>query len=404
MASVEERANARGTSWRVVWWEDGRRQQMTFDNARGAARFRMLVEGSGNRWPAGWTRPRKAGPVTREDGRLTFEKWARRAIANRSRASERTRADYLRDLDRHFKLLAARPLDELDDDDVTDWLRDRAAADLAPKTIRNLHGFASSLYVDAMRQRPPLAEHNPFADRLPDHATVRTEEMVFLTAQEFALVLSHVREEYRPLIRLLAGTGLRFGEATALRVSDLDLLGRRRTLTVTKAWKRIDSAEWVVGEPKTRRSRRTLSLSSELVLMLAEQVAGKRGADLVFSGPHGLRLPHTEVYKRGWAPAVARARVCDVHYEPQRDKRGNRPRLPDPCDCLGTLEKVPRIHDLRHSHASWLIADGVPMAAISRRLGHSSITITIDRYGHLDPSLDMQIDAATDRALTFVDG
>jgi hypothetical protein len=162
--------------------------------------------------------------------------------------------------------------------------------------------------------------------------------MVFLTPQEFDLVLGHVRDEYAPLIRLLAGTGLRYGEATALTVRDLELLGARKALTVSKAWKRTGSASWALGDPKTRRSRRTLSLSTELVDLLIPLVAGRRGSDLLFPGSDGGRLPHIEVYKRAWAPAVARARVCDAHYEPQRNKRNQPPRLPAPCDCAGVLE------------------------------------------------------------------
>jgi integrase len=398
MASLEQRNHRTVTSYRVVWYEDGRKQALTLHDAVEAARFRQLVEGSGERWPAGWQRPTKAAPPVAPT-KLTFGAWAARAIANRSKATDRTKADYLRDLERHFADLAPIPLDELTDDDVTAWTANRRAAGLADKTVRNLHGFASSLYVDALRQYPPLVARNPFAQRLSDRASIKTEEMVFLTPQEFATVLAYVRDEYRPLIRFLVGTGLRFGEATALTVRDIELLAPRKTVTVTKAWKRTGTATWEIGEPKTRRSRRTISISNELVLMLAELTAGKRNSDLVFAGPHGLRLPHIDVYKRGWAPAVARARVCDACYEPQRNKRGLRPLTPTPCDHVGALDKTPRLHDLRHSHASWLISDGVPLAAISRRLGHSSITITVDRYGHLDPSLDVAVDASMERAL-----
>jgi integrase len=398
MASLEVRNHSTGTSYRVVWREDGRKQQLTLHDPVEAARFKQLVEGSGNRWPAGWTRPSKAAPP-RRSGKLTFGEWAETAINRRNRASERTKNDYRRDLRLHFATLLDVPLDEVDAGHVTAWLDDRRAAGLSGKTIRNLYGFASSLYVDALAEHPPLTPRNPFAARLADVAAVRTEEMVFLTPQEFAAVLRWVRDEYAPLIRLLAGTGLRFGEATALQVRDVDLLGKRKTLTVTKAWKRVDGSTWVVGEPKTKRSRRTLSLSGELVDLLTPHWAGRRGDELLFPGAAGDRLPHIEVYKRGWAPAVARARVCDQHYAGQKNGRGLPPLIPAPCDCAGTLDKTPRIHDLRHSHASWLIADGLPLAAISRRLGHSSITITVDRYGHLDPALDDQIDAAVDRAL-----
>jgi integrase len=404
MASLETRTHPTGTTYRVVWYEAGVKQRLTLGDPAEAVRFRKLVEGSGNRWPEGWQRPQRAAPPART-GKLTFGQWAETAITRRTRANERTKDDYRRDLERHFSGLLARPLDEIDDDDVVEWLEERAETVfkgrvMSGKTIRNLYGFASSLYVDALAQHPPLVVRNPFGGRLTDIAAVRTEDMVFLTPQEFTVVLRHVREEYRPLIRLLAGTGLRFGEATALTVRDVELLARRKTLTVTKAWKRTDSSTWVIGEPKTRRSRRTLSLSPELVETLTPLWAGRRGDELLFPGAGGGRLPHIEVYKRGWAPAVARAQVCDAHYGPQLNKRGKPKLLPDPCDCAGTIDKAPRIHDLRHSHASWLIADGVHSAAISRRLGHSSITITVDRYGHLDPALDDQIDAAVDRALT----
>lgn len=394
MASLETRPK----SFRVVWYEDGEKQAMTFHDGAEAVRFRKLVEGSGNRWPAGWQKPQRGAPLP-PTGKLTFRAWAEKAITHRTHATPRTRSDYLRDLENHFGLLNTLPLDEIGAEDVTLWLGDRHDADLAPKTIRNLHGFASSLFVQALAQHPPLVQWNPFVGRLPDHASVKVEEMVFLTPQEAAFLLRYVRAEYLGLIRFLFGTGLRFGEATALTVGDVDLLGRRKALTVTKAWKRVGTAEWMVGEPKTKRSRRTLALSHELVLLLAEATAGKRGSELVFSRPDGARLPHTEVWKRGWAPAVGRANVCDVHYAPQRDGRGKRPTMPEPCDCAGTLGKVPRIHDARHSHISWLIADGHDLASISKRVGHSSTKVTTDRYGHLDPRVDDAINASVDRAL-----
>jgi integrase len=406
VASIEQRQTKSGPRWRVVWYEDGKKQQLTLADVNEAVRFRKQVEGQphGDAWPPGWQKPQKAAPPVRS-GKLTFGQWAETAISRRTRANDRTKDDYRRDLRRHFADLLNRPLDEIDADDVVEWLEDRQETvfkgrPISGKTIRNLYGFASSLYADAMAEHPPLVKRNPFGGRLGDIAAVRVEEMVFLTPEEFATVLRLVRPEYRRLIQLLAGTGLRFGEATALHVRDVELLANRKTLTVSKAWKRTGSATWEIGEPKTRRSRRTLSLSQELVELLTPIWAGRRGEELLFPGSDGGRLPHIEVYKRGWAPAVARARVCDTHYAPQRNGRNLPPLMPEPCDCAGVLTKTPRIHDLRHSHASWLIAEGVPLAAISRRLGHSSITITNDRYGHMDPSLDQQIDDAVDRALS----
>jgi hypothetical protein len=174
MASLETRPGRTATSYRIVWWEDGGREQATFTNPDEAVRFCKLVEGSGNRWPDGWQKRAAVAPPRRTTA-LTFDAWARRAIANRSRATERTRADYLRDLDRHFADLGPKALADINDDDVTAWTAGRVATDLKPKTIRNLHGFASSLFVEALAQHPPLVDRNPFANRLPDLAAVQTE-------------------------------------------------------------------------------------------------------------------------------------------------------------------------------------------------------------------------------------
>jgi integrase len=420
MASIEHRVRGSVESWRVVWRQeiDGqrRKQQRSFTAATPdmrataaaeAVQFRLKVEAYGNEWPPGFAPPEIQPPAA-----LTFGQWAEKAIDRRTRASARTKNDYRRDVRTHMAELADVPLEQIDGGHVAAWLdgrRSAVGADeeplLSPKTIRNLHGFASSLFVDALAQHPPLVSHNPFARGLGDTGSVHTEDMVFLTPGEFASVLRWVRVEYRDLIRLLFGTGLRFSEATALQVRDVELLGKRKSLTVTKAWKRTDGAGWFVGEPKTKRSRRTISLSDELVEMLIPLVATRRGDELLFPGAGGGRLPATEVYKRGWAPAVARANVCDACYEPQRTRRARkaveRPRIPAPCDHLGVLGKTPRIHDLRHSHVAALISDSesVRLEAISRRLGHSSITITFDRYGHLDPALDDAINAAVDRTL-----
>lgn len=398
MAHLETRVRKTVTTYRITWREDGTRQQITLSDPLEAQRFKQLVEGSGNRWPAGWTRPTKAAPPQRV-GKLTFGHWAETAIGNRTRASERAKEDYRRDVKNHMAALIDVPLAEVGDEHVARWLEDLAKAGLAAKTIRNLHGLASSFYTDALRQRPPLCEHNPMLDKLRDSPTVRTEEMVFLTPQEFAVVHGNVRDEYADLIRFLAGTGARFGEATALQVRDVDLLGKRPTVAIHKAWKRTGTSSWVVGEPKTPRSRRTVSIGAELVDMLIPHTSARQGGELLFPGAAGGRLPHTEVYKRGWAPAVAAANVCATCLPTRLNKRGKEALLPAPCDHDGVLGKQPRIHDLRHSHVSWLIAEGIPIAAISRRLGHSSIQITIDRYGHLDPALDATVNAAADRAL-----
>lgn len=77
---------------------------------------------------------------------------------------------------------------------------------------------------------------------------------------------------YRLLALVLFVTGLRFGEATALRVRDLELGGTRRTLTVVRAWKRQPDGTYSIGEPGTRRGRRTLPLPPKVAALLRTQL------------------------------------------------------------------------------------------------------------------------------------
>jgi integrase len=400
MAYIEHRQQGGNESWRVCWRETGRKQQQTFYDAEVAENFRLFVEGSGNRWPRGWIRG-KGWADDQDSHAPLFRDWAEEAITARRRASDRTKADYRRDLTKHvYPHVGDVPVDLITDKHVSKWVDALVASGLAAKTISNIQGMVSSIIDDARTHRPPLVDHNVFASCLDNLPGVRTEEMVFLTPAEFDTVLAAIPDWYRPLAQLLFGTGLRFGEATALRVRDLDLLGTRPTLTVVRAWKRQPDQTYKTGEPKTRRSRRTISLSPQLVDILLPLAAGKRGTELVITSANGHQMLGATFHDVAWAPAVARARVCDMHFAEQVAAKTVKRRKPQPCTCPGVLDKKPRVHDLRHSHASWLISEGHPLLAVSRRLGHASITTTADRYGHLMPDLDDAINASIDRALT----
>jgi integrase len=99
------------------------------------------------------------------------------------------------------------------------------------------------------------------------------------------------------------------------------------------------------------------------------QTHGKRRNERLFLPPKGGPLRHRTFYRDIWL------RKC----------------LPE----SGIREPYPRLHDLRHSHVAWLIAQGVPLPVIQARLGHEKITTTIDTYGHLLPDLQR---AAADAA------
>lgn len=205
--------------------------------------------------------------------------------------------------------------------------------------------------------------------------------MVFLTADEFATLELMAPPQWRDLIHFLAISGCRWGEATALTFADLNRDATPPTIRIDKAWKHADHGV-TLGPPKTVRGNRTIGLPVEAVNRLGR---GKPG-DLIFRAPKGVaRVDYSHFWTRVWTPTVRRANDLA-----ECAKHGVKP-----------IGKRPRIHDLRHSHASWLIAAGVPLTVIQRRLGHESIKTTSDLYGHLMPDVQQVAVAAVESVLAI---
>lgn len=99
-------------------------------------------------------------------------------------------------------------------------------------------------------------------------------------------------------------------------------------------------------------------------------VEGRAAGEFVFTTAGGRPVRNVDYREDGWLPALKRAtatRRKDDTAAPTSQR----------------LTKTPRIHDLRTAHASWLIADNVPLTEIQHRIGHESIKTTSDTYGHL---------------------
>ena len=147
----------------------------------------------------------------------------------------------------------------------------------------------------------------------------------------------------------------------------LDML--RRQLRVVDNLTEV-SGQIRLGPPKSKASRRTVTMPAFLVEELAQHLAQYRDPDgWVFSAPQGGLVRRTNFRRRFWLPAV-------------------RTWVGEPM----------RFHDLRHSHAALLIAEGVHPKVLQDRLGHASITTTLDTYGHLVSGLDEAAADALDAA------
>ncbi|MFG3259034.1 tyrosine-type recombinase/integrase [Streptomyces sp. NPDC048172] len=404
MAYVEERKRADGSVSYVVRWRaggarTGKKESEVFTEEPSASQFRDLVNAHGQRWPFGWVRgegfrTETAREIPQEE---SFGAFAEHYIGLLTGIQDDTRGKYRRQIEQKmlpwFQHLSVREGEGgIGRDDVAGWVNDLEAGrrgpyaargqrfqKLKPKTIRNLHGLLYSVLQSAVDAEQPLRSANPCAaTRLPRVDGSDEEAMTFLERDEFVLLYACLYGEARDLAEVLAGTGARLGEVTALQPRDLIRRGGRPAVRIQRAWKTDEDGNVYLGPPKTKKSRRTLVLTPELDALLRRLAQGKEPNELLFS--LGVGKNGAESFRRNhWRPAVKDAA-----------RRG--------------LLKRPRIHDLRHSHASWLIAAKVPLPAIQARLGHESIKTTVDRYGHLLDSLDDEVVAAVAWAMEPVTG
>ena len=392
MPWLEKRTQTKEPAWRVVWREAGKKQQQTFYDEDEAADFFAAVKRAKNHWPADWIKGVGWRDQQTTSTAPTFREYAERTIAARARADERTKADYLRMLTLHvYPVLGHKPIDTVTRFDVGAVIDRMRAAGRAHKTIANIHAVLSSVLDDALRKEdPPLVRRNVAEGELPEDDQ-EAREMVHLEPGEFAQICRYLDDGLdTDLAVALVATAMRWSEITALQVHDVDLFARR--LSVRRAWKRRGNT-FELGRPKTKQSRRTISLAPALVSLLAPYVVGKQPSEFVFTTANGRPIRHSNWYNRAWRPAVLRARQCDTHAaDPAYAGK--------PCGCPGTLAKQPGIHALRHTGISWLVSGKVSWKAVQERAGHKSAQLTLDRYSHVVASDLDEVDAAVDAAIS----
>jgi integrase len=285
------------------------------------------------------------------------------------------------------------------------------------KSLENQRGLLSGVVARCI-ELGYLTKNPAKGVRLPEGRRVALDsvddeddaEMVCMTHAEWDALYDAFAEHYRPFLRFLVGTGCRWGEAVVLRPSDFDL--DAGLVRIRRALKWSSDGNRVIGPPKTKKGKRTIKLAPENVADLRLLFEGKKARDYVFTQARGGMLVHRNFWSRYWKPGIFRAQQCETHRAeleavgckcgtatPARCKLHRDMAMPEPCGCSGTLRQSPRIHDLRHTHASWLLANGVPIHVVQARLGHESIQTTVDTYSHLLP--DAQLAAAAAASLAF---
>jgi integrase len=214
---------------------------------------------------------------------------------------------------------------------------------------------------------------------LVDPPRVSHKDVRVLSPDETKKLLDAARgEAIEGLVTLAVSTGLRLGEALGLQWADVDL--DRRQLRINKSLQRISGQGQVLMETKTRRSRRSLVLPVKTAEALRahrlqqDQSRGAAGSawrkrDFVFTSSTGQPLDQRNVL-RMFRRILRKAKL---------------PRM--------------RFHDLRHSCASLLLAQHISPRVVMETLGHSRISVTMDTYTHVMPTLMQDAADAMDRSL-----
>jgi len=356
MASVRKRQRKDGTPyWSVLYTLTGKQASTSFNDPADADALRELI----NR--VGAARALQVQGIERVDRDLTVAKWVAHYIDHLSGVEPRTVEGYRAILRNNITpSIGCTPLAQLSRDDCVRWLEDMRATGAAGKTISNKHRLLSAALKSALREgHIPI---NPAAGvRLP---RTRRKEMRLLSRDEFAAILAEVPDYWRPMVRFLVASGTRLSEATALRPRHVDRVNN--TVRITDAWKRRQGG-YVLGPTKTAAGERTINLPPDVLAALTYD------NEYLFVGHTGHPVNPGSFRAAVWWPAVKRA---------------------------GIAEPRPRIHDLRHACASWMIQAGIPLPVVQKHLGHESITITVDTYGHLDRASGRAAAEAIGRLLT----
>lgn len=346
MASI--RTSSSGTHQVRYRDPNGRQRARNFDRKTDATRFAAAVETDKSR--GDWMDPRL--------GKVTFGEWAEEWLGQLGHLKPKSRLDYEVSLRRHvLPVLSGAPVGSIDKPAMKRFASDLTDGGAGPDTVRIAvqvarHVLGVAVDAGALKANPATAL------RL---ARPRKAEKLFLRPEEVQALAEAITPPYGTLIRFAAYSGLRAGEIGAITVKRIDFL--RSRVEVAESVSDV-GGQLIVGSTKTYANRHVpipTLLKDELAAYLAER-RNDRDA-LVFTSPKGGPLRHGNFYASKFKPAARAA---------------------------GLPEGL-RFHDLRHTYAAFCIASTADPYAVMRRMGHSSITVTYDTYGHMFPERDAEI-------------
>jgi integrase len=269
--------------------------------------------------------------------------------------------------------LGAKRLDDITRENLKVLVASLVEKNLAKYTIRNITACLCSVLSHAVEDR--IIPQNPATKlgRYFQEARVVHDQIEPLTESEVPIFLQKTRErdankrkndpEYCPLFLCAIHTGMRAGELAGLQWPDIDWRGKylivRRSIRKGKVY-----------QTKTGRIRR-IDMSDDLIAEL-EDYRRRRLEEALKAGKN--EIPN-------WVFGTCEGTPLDMHNVERREF--------EKCLAAAKLRRI-RFHDLRHTTASLLLQNGASPAYVKDQLGHSSIKVTVDIYGHLVPGANRQ--------------
>jgi integrase len=299
-------------------------------------------------------------------GDITFQRYVEEVWFPSRHLELSTRQGYASILHAHFLPFFGRmPMKRIMPSTVQAWVtKVSTEGKMSPVTIRTNHVMLHSVFRRAVRDR--IITFNPCTETELPKIIPRQNQT--LTPEEYARLYAAVPERYQDFVQTCIETGLRWGELVALRPRHIDFL--RRTVSIEETIVELSKKHSPTGErnvvkpyPKNNKPR-VLGLRQDLLDRLADRIRRMELSrdDLVFPSTDvagGAPISRNTFRSKVWLPAV---------------------------EAAGISFNV-RMHDLRHAHASWLIAGGADLVGVMERLGHAQIQTT-QRYLHSLPNVD----------------
>ena len=367
MGTVRKRTTQKGTAWFLDYINtSGKRVRQIIPEAKTKHEAERVLR----KRLAGVLEGREELPTST---RVTFGEYAGRwLLRRRLRLKISTASLYGAYLEDHLLPgLGDKRLREIDSAVVEGFIAGLREKKCGPKTCNNVLQVVKTILRDAAEEG--LA-------KIPTVKPLRVpkREIRVLSPEELSALLATADPEARPLLLAAATTGCRQGELLAWTWDDVDF--RSSSVTIVR---RVHKG--VVDEPKSSASKRTVALPKVLVdalRLLRKQQAENRlrlgdlyqDQGLVFCREDGRPIHYAQ---------------CDRMVKKAAKRAGLR---------------ALRFHDLRHCHASLLLALGESIRTVADRLGHASPTTTLRLYAHLLPGADRQAAAKIDEALRHAQG